>query len=170
MKKVYKMTEFEYITKYFGKIIIDERDGHGSTNLKYNNHEIHVFLADFNIYGTKVNLCLEIIDKYFEINEIAKKAILENFPENETIKYYFECHFDVLEEEQLIEIFDVANFQEMDIKNIIEKLEYPNLLFSIENNEISVSIDYMISKKYSDEILCVKIDEKLNITGFSHES
>jgi len=160
----------EYMTKYFGKIIIDERGGHGDADVKYNNHEIGIFLADFNIYGTKLKVCLEILDKYIEINEIAKKAILENFTENKTIEYYFECHFDILENDQLIEIFDVANFQEMDIKNVVEKLEYPNLLFSIEDNKINVSIDYMVSKKYSDEILCVKMDEELNITGFSHES
>jgi hypothetical protein len=50
------------------------------------------------------------------------------------------------------------------------KLEYPNLLFSRQGDNINVSVDYMISKDYSDEILCVKMDEKLNITGFSHES
>jgi len=164
------MTEFEFMTKYFGKIIIENYGGHGASNLKCDNHEIRIFLADFDTYGTKVKTCLEILDKYLEINEIAKKAILENFTENEIIKYYFECHFDVLEKDKLMEIFGIVNFQEMDMKSVVEKLEYPNLLFSIENNKINVSIDYMVSEKYSDEILCVKMDEKLNITGFSHES
>jgi ADP-glucose pyrophosphorylase len=102
---------------------------------------------------------------------MAKKAILENFPENETVKYYFECHFDILEEEQLLEIFGVKTFEEFDIAKAVEKLDYPDLLFGIEKNkEITFSVDYKVSEEYSDEILCVKMDEKLNITDFSHES
>jgi hypothetical protein len=162
------MTEFA--TKYFGKIVISEDDSHGDVTVKYNNQEIGIFLCDYRVYGDKVKICLEIMDKYVEMNEAAKTAILENFSKNKTISYYFECHFDILDEEQLMEIFGVNNFQELDIKNVVEKLEYPDLLFSIENNEITVSVDYKVSKEYSDEILCVRMDEKLNVTSFSHES
>jgi hypothetical protein len=52
----------------------------------------------------------------------------------------------------------------------MKKNAYPNLLFNIQEDKINVSADYMISKEYSDETLCVRMDEKLNITGFSHES
>jgi hypothetical protein len=166
-----KMIEYKFSTKYFGEVVIAvDNDGHGDTDVKYNNQEINIFLNDYNIYGDKVNVCLEIMDKYVEINDMAKKAIQDNFVENETLKYYFECHFDILEEAQLMEIFNTNKFKDIDINNVVEKLEYPNLLFSIEDNEIQVSVDYMISKEYSDEILCVRMDEKLNITGFSHES
>ena len=164
------MVDFEFTTKYFGKIIITDDGEHGDTDVTYNNQEINIFLNDYSIYGDKVKICLDIMDKYVEINEIAKKAILENFAENETIKYYFECHFDMLEEEELMEVFGVKNFKEMDTKNVVEKLEYPNLLFSIANNEINVSVDYKVSKEYSDEILCIRMDEKLNVTDFAHES
>jgi uncharacterized protein YaaW (UPF0174 family) len=133
------MTEFKFATKYFGGIVITTDDGHGDTDVKYNNQEINIFLADYNIYGDKVKVCLEIIDKYVEINGIAKKAILENFAENATVKYYFECHFDILEEEQLMEIFNANNFNDMDINKVVEKLDYPNLLFGIEDNEINHS-------------------------------
>ena len=165
------MAEFKFKTKYFGNIIIDvDSDGHGDTDVMYEDKEINIFLSEYSLYGDKVKVCLEIIDRYIELNEIAKKAMLENFTENKTINYYFECHFDALEKEDLMEIFGVDEFQKMDIKKVIERLEYPNLLFSIENGEIKVSVDYKISEAYSDEILCVKIDEKLNVIDFSHES
>ena len=159
----------KFATKYFGEITIEEGDD-GSTYVKYNNQEIYIFFYKYKSYGDKFKVVLEIMDKYVEINKIAKKAILENFPENETIKYYFECHFDILEEEKLIEIFGVNNFKELDIKNTVEKLEYPNLLFGKEENEINISVDYKVSKEYSDELLCVKMNEKLNVIDFSHES
>jgi hypothetical protein len=162
------MSEFE--TKYFGNIIIDTGGENGHTYVKYNNEEIRIFFYEYEKYEEKIKVCLEIMDKYLEINDIAKKAILENFFEDETIKYYFECHFDILEEDKLLEIFCESNFEKLDMTNVVSNLKYPNLLFSIKNNEINVSVDYKVSKKYSDEILCVKMDEKLNVTGFSHES
>jgi len=63
-----------------------------------------------------------------------------------------------------MEIFGVKIFSDFNAKKTIEELEYPNLLFGIEeNNEIKVSVDYRVSKKYFDEILCVKIDEKESV-------
>jgi hypothetical protein len=151
----------EFMTKYFGEISINENDdGNADVDVIYNNQEINIFLYEYNLYGNKVNACLKIMDKYVEINEIAKKAILKNFNEDKTIKYYFECHFDLLEEEDLIKIFGVNDFKKMGIESVVEKLEYPNLLFTIEDNEIAVSVDYEVSKEYSDEILCVIMDEK----------
>jgi len=159
-----------YKTKYFGEIFIDETSDFEYIDVPYKNKEINISLADCNIYGDKLKTCIKILDKYIEINEIAKKAIIENFPANETIKDYFECHFEMLEEELIQEIFGVKTFAELDIKSIVEKLDDPSLLFGIDNNEISFSVDYKIAEEYSDEILCVKMDEKLNITDFAHES
>jgi hypothetical protein len=159
-----------YVTKYFGEIVIDETNDFEYIEINYNGQEKHISLSDCNVYGEKLKICLDILDKYVEINEIGKRVIYENFPENETVKYYFECHFDVLEEKQILEIFGIKTFDEFDIKKTVEKLEYPNLLFGIENGEINISVDYKVSKEYSNEILCVKMDEKLNVMGFSHES
>ncbi|MDR0525320.1 MAG: DUF2004 domain-containing protein, partial [Spirochaetaceae bacterium] len=158
-------------TKYFGTIAIDEASDFEYIDVKYKDKDVNISLSDCNKLGDNLKVCLDIIDKYVEINEIAKKAVLENFPENETVKYYFECHFDILEEEQIFEIFGVETFDKFDIVKTVEKLDYPNLLFGIgKNNEINFSVDYKISKEYSDEILCVKMDAKLNIKKFSHES
>jgi hypothetical protein len=127
--------------------------------------------SDFSIYGDKLAVCLEMIDQYIEMNEMAKKAIVENFSENETVNYYFAYHFESsLEEEELIEIFGGKDFEKMDIKTVVEKMGCPDLLFGINDGELTVSVDYMVSKEYSDEILCVKMDDQLNVTDFSHES
>jgi len=163
----------EYRTKYFGNIVIDETGEFESIDLKYKDKEIRISLYKCNVYGNKLKNCLEMIDKYIEINEIAKKAILENYSKNKIIEDYFRDHFEdySFEEEKIVEIFGVNTFNNFNAKKTIEELEYPNLLFSMEeNNEIKISVDYQVSKKYSDEILCVKINEKLNIIEFTHES
>jgi hypothetical protein len=38
----------------------------------------------------------------------------------------------------------MKTFKNMDAKNIVEKLECPNLLFGIENKKIIVSVNYMM--------------------------
>jgi hypothetical protein len=165
------MAEYQFTTQCFGAITIDVDDnGHGAADVNYNDRKIEFFLADYALYGDKTKVCLEIIDQYVEINEIAKKAILKHFTEDETINYYFECHFDLLEEDQLMEIFGVKTFDEFDIEKAVAQLHDPNLLFEINHNEIDFSVDYKVSEEYSDEIICVKMNEKLEVTGFSHES
>lgn len=159
-----------YKTKYFGEIIIDETSDFEYIDVEYKNQEVNLSLSDCNLYDKKLKKCLEIIDKYVEINDMAKKAILENFPADETVKYYFECHFDTLDAKQLTKIFGVEDFKKFDINKTVKQLKYPNLLFGINGGKLNLSVDYMISEEYSDEILCVKMDEELNITGFSHES
>ena len=155
-------------TKYFGEIIVDDE---GFTNAKYNDQEIRIFFYEYNCYGDKIKTCLEIIDKYIEVDEIARNEIVKNYPKNEIIKNYFKDHFvDYgFEEEQIIEIFGVKDFKDFDIRSTVEKLEYPNLIFGIEDGKIKLSVDYMVYKE-SDQILCVKMDEKLNTIYFSHES
>jgi hypothetical protein len=69
----------KYNTNYFGEISIDETRHFESCYLKYNGQNLHIIFSDCNIYGNKLNICLDILDKYIEINEIGKKAILKKF-------------------------------------------------------------------------------------------
>jgi hypothetical protein len=154
-------------TKYFGEIIVDDED---FSDVVYENTGINIFFSDMKLYGDKIETCIYMLNKYLEINNIAKKSIIENFPENGLIHYYFECHFDLLEKEELYEIFGTNDFKKLDIEKIVNCLNYPNLIFSIKDGEIQLSVDYKVPKEYSDEILCVRIDEKLNVIGYSHES
>ncbi|MDR1912431.1 MAG: hypothetical protein LBQ52_08830, partial [Helicobacteraceae bacterium] len=62
------------------------------------------------------------------------------------------------------------SFDEFDVAKAVEKLDYPSLIFGVKDDRIEVSFDYMVSKENSDQILCVKMDDRLNVTGFSHES
>jgi hypothetical protein len=165
----------KHTTKYFGEVelFIDEDGSEADFDTTYKGQEIFVSFSKYGKYGDKTKVCWELIDKYAEINEIAKKAIIENFPiKNGTVNFYFKCHFDedILGEKTLLNIFGVKKFKDLDIKTTVEKLAYPNLFFSIYKGEISFFATYMASREYTEEILCVKIDEELNIIGFSHDS
>jgi hypothetical protein len=69
-----------------------------------------------------------------------------------------------------LQIFGTTDFDEIDIKEIVKKLPFPNLMISGEDDEMEISVDYMINEGISDEILCVKMNKELSITDFSHES
>jgi hypothetical protein len=148
----------KYTTKYFGDICINEDNDFEYIDLYYENNVIGVTLGDCNLYGNKLRICLEILDKYFEINEMTKKAIFENFPNDETVKNFFDRYFGGINK-------DIDN-----IKKIVGKFEYADLTFGIENDQINFSIDYLPSKEYLGGVkLCVKMDEKLNIINFFEE-
>ena len=76
----------------------------------------------------------------------------------------------MLEDKKLLEIFGVKSFEELDIEKTVGKMEYPDLIFYIKDGKINFTVDYMVAKDYSDEILLVIMDKELNVMSFSHES
>lgn len=162
----------KFNTKYFGELDIEVENGDGSAFTSYDGQKLYFYFANFKSYGAKINVCLNVLDRYLQICEMAKAAIVQNFNKNETVRYYFECHFDVLESDTLTEIFGTDEFEKLDVKKIVRNFGYPNLLFGFaeDKKELEISVDFKVAPEYSDEILCVKMDENLNVTDFSHES
>jgi hypothetical protein len=149
-----------YTTKYFGEISIDETSDDVVIYAKYKNEEIEIILFNCNIYGNKLKDCLDIIDKYFEINELAKKSIIGDYLSGGVIKEEYEEFFD--HEEDLFHIFNIKSPEEFDINRIIEELKFPTLYLRIEKNEIDCYIQYSMSKRL-DTIFVVGIDEKFKV-------
>ncbi len=158
----------KFTSKVFGEIEIDDTSDFEFLELEIENDKVNISISDCSLFGERLEICIGFIDKYVEINEKAKRAIVENFPENELIKYYFEEHFDCLEDEMLLEVFGTEKFDELDIKKFVERFKQkPILLFGLDKEDkVYLALDYMVSKEYSDEILVVIMDEELNVTGF----
>jgi hypothetical protein len=158
----------------FEEFEIDEMSDFESENVKTNldglKQEINISFSDCNLYVGKMEYCVKFLNEYFTINIIAKKAIKEAFLKNRTVNYYFECHFDILENEILLKVFGTDTFDQFNIHDTIDRLPAPDILFLLNNGNVMVSVDYKVSKEYSDEILCVKMDMNFNVIGFSHES
>ncbi len=161
-----------FTSKVFGGVTVDDTSDFEFIELKSENKKLKVSISDCSLFGERLELCINLLDKYSEINEKAKNAITKNFPENELIKYYFKAHFDCLEAEILMDVFGAEKFEGFDIEKVVEGLKQePFLLFGIDKEDkVYLALDYMVSKEYSDEILVVIMDVELNVTGFSHES
>jgi Rps23 Pro-64 3,4-dihydroxylase Tpa1-like proline 4-hydroxylase len=159
-----------YQTKYFGELAVDEESDFEYFDLSYNDNPMYISMSGFNGEKDKIEKCMEIIDRYAEIDETARKAIMENFPGNEIIRYYFKFHFDHLDKEKLEELFGVSDINNLSVENAAKELEYPDLVFSQEFEEIQLTVDYRVSKEFSDEVLCVLMNEDLFILDFAREN
>ena len=160
-----------YDTKYFGQLSIDETSDYEYFDVTYNNEALYISLSGFNGHGDKLEECLEVINAYADVYETGKTSIAENYGENEVIRYYFKYHFDNLDKEILVQLFGVDDFKDFSIEKAAEKLLPPDLVFSIEEyGEIALSVDFRVSKEYSDEVLCIKMDEVLNIIDYTREN
>jgi hypothetical protein len=162
----------KYQTKYIGEITFFTYDSLNFVSGKayYKNYEIS-FLFDKKIFTDKIAICLNIIDRYFEINSITKNEIMNNYLENKKIKAYFKYCFKNIGKENRIKIFFTNKYEEIDFKKVIGKMEYPNLSFKLngKNNELVITCFYRLSKEcpFSESNnLCVRLDEKLNILNF----
>ena len=162
-----------YTTKLFGELVFDDNNGIGNQeffSLSYNDVPMYISMDDFEGNEEKIAKCIEIIDRYSEIHEIALKAIVENYKNNEVIRYYFKYHFETLDKEILTQLFGGSDYNTFSIEKASKQFEYPNLVFTQEFDEICLSVDYQLSKDYSEEILSVKMDENLNVLDFAREN
>jgi hypothetical protein len=156
-----------YKTKYFGKINFHD---YVSATVIYDNHEIFIGL-DNCIYNGKKEIWLDIINKYVVFYNASKNAILNNYSKNKTIKKYFKDCFVKFGEKLQKNIFGTNKYEMIDIKSVIDKLEYPNLHIESKNNEIIISLNYHLSEKCvfgASNGLSVYMDIDFNICGFDH--
>ena len=114
---------------YFGELIIDEAKDE-EINIEFIGKDIRIALPEWIINDrNKVKRCFEAMEKYIEIDDIAKKNILRNYPQNKRTKmnsYYRFCNL----ENNRTEYFGIK--LDDDKKNIIEK---------IMNKELKIIID-----------------------------
>jgi N-acetylglutamate synthase/N-acetylornithine aminotransferase len=111
----------KYTTKYMGEITVVDLDIISWINGKYNSKDIQI--ASTGVIGFQDNFgyIMKLVDQYKEIHKITKKAIVENYKYNKTIKEYFKYHFDSLEESKIFKIFGIKTFNEFDITKAVEK-------------------------------------------------
>jgi hypothetical protein len=163
----------KYETKYFGEIIFNDFGDFLSALIKYNNYSIDIFL-DRSIYVNKINFCLSMINKYFEINNITKDAILKNYSKNKVLKKYFKDCFKNFDEGIRTSIFDTNKYKNINIKSVIDKMKYPDFHFTLNDSnksELEIRQNYYLSKECTfgkSNVLSVNMDINLNILNFEH--
>jgi len=157
--------ETKYISENMGEITIIN-DGYSTSFFaNYNLKKTQVALIQLYEFNKNKDFFLNLINQYSEIHKKTKHYIINNYSSNQIIKDYFKHHFDILKEEILIKLFNIKTFEDFDINKIIEKIENPRLYFEGGLEGLpSFSVQYWASCEYSDIVLHIFINEKLEIT------
>jgi hypothetical protein len=173
-------------TKYFGEVELKYgNNSYGNNHIfiytDFKDQKISIYIENHDKFGDKRALVWELVDKYIEIHESAKKAIIENFPQKKSVVHtFFKKHFDddfyfaqseiyhKYYKKLLIEKYGVTDFKKIDITSFIEKMYYPDLSFDFEDEIITIALDYYIYESGNDldVKLNVLLDEKLNVKDF----
>ena len=124
------------------------------------------------MYKNKINICLDIIDKYHDLTLIAKRYLIDNYLVK--FKNCFRCYFEYFRKKIIHKIF-YSNLDRNIYFNCSKlRLEYPNLSINLndENNEIEIILSYFsiydCNYGMSSKILYILMNEKFEIIKFNH--
>ena len=149
-------------TKYFGDIFPS----------KYYN-EI-VILTSINVTGKKqeisvllnietslkvINRCVSILDDYLKIFEKGKIILETEFYKNSEMENFIQIMYEKYGEEKFKEIFRIRKYEGKKIKELIKKLDGPNISIEIKKGKENIYLVYGLSKEI-DEMVVIKMNRK----------
>ena len=163
-------------TKYFEDIDLNlDNDssfinGWASFNTIFRDQNVFVGMSEYNLLKNKPHYCWEVIDKYIEINEIAKEAIIKKYNEkhNVIIKYFKKIFRDNKFKENIVKIFSTNDLKKLDIRAVIEKIDFPDLSLNIEDGIMIISAKYTFYEITQGKLLylCVLMNKELEIIDY----
>ena len=166
----------KYIAKHIGEIEISStEEDMAITYAVYNGQEISLTIYPYSTFSDEeLKICCSIIDNYENLNFIARNAIIHHFPKNDDIQEYFEYLFENYEKDELIEIFGVTRLKNINIKNVVEKMSYPNFSFSKGDKagDIRVVAEFAVRAEYCPDREMMVVDpesEVLEVKFFDDE-
>ena len=143
-------------------------------DLCINGKEVYFYtmgIKNSNDLEENIQYFYEIVDKYFELNEIVKKAIIDSFDLEEglEVKYFFSEFFRYKNEKELIKVFGSKYFEEINIKSFIEKIQCNMLLVDYTHDDIQIRFSYIVPdfKKSYKQSLYVFMNKEFNVCSYT---
>ena len=150
-------------TKYFGEIEIDLRNSNGfSVQYKGQGINICFVCSDYNenTYSDWCKKIINILDNYDKVNRTAKNAIIENYCKDVELKCFFNCFFELLDEE--------------DVTETTENMRNEAIIFFIsEEKGFTFTLSYLLSeydskfkakKEHENALLSVNMNEAFSFS------
>jgi internalin A len=123
---------------------------------------------DIFIDGNK-KVAEKVLDNLPALYEKGKTALFNSIDSNELIKNYI--HFHIAELDELHEFFGVDSNAQITAEMFIEKLAPKAIAISTDNeNIIDCSLDFSLSEDFTDELLVVRFNNRLEIYEITHEN
>jgi hypothetical protein len=161
----------KYKTKSFGEVDFSNIAEWMGVRVKHNNQSMNLHFYGNSINEEKINICLNVINNYFDINKTVKKTMSSDFPDNKTLYGYFQTCYMNFSRYESVRIFGNCKFKMIDIGNVIKKLKHPDLTFTMEENDLTICLCYHFETSClfgQANALMVYMDEQLNIVKFEH--
>jgi hypothetical protein len=100
-----------------------------------------------------INNCRDMINKYQEINKKVKEFTQNSYSRSIDLSAYYEKMFSNFKKEILLKLFGTDNIFEFDIKNEVNRFEYPDMTLNLnQNGEVKLEVDYYPHKEYWDDL------------------
>ena len=156
---------FVYETKYFGKFSANEDDKQivieTKTNITGIEQEISIIMDIENIIDIK-DYCIKILDDYKKIYEKGKTALETENKENGILLKYLQRICKKYGEEMSNKLFGTKRITERNIREIVNKMEAPDIRIEIKGGKVKVNLVYEISKEV-EEMIGVRMDKRYKV-------
>ena len=163
-------------TKYFGDIDLNLDydpsliNGWAGFNTIFRDQNVYIGISEYNLLKNKPYYCWEVIDKYMEINDIAKDAIIKKYCEKHNVvnKYLKKIFRNTKFKNNIVKVFGTNDLKKLDIGTIIEKIDLPDLSLYIEDGIMIISIKYTFYEITQGKLfyLCVLMNKELEIINY----
>jgi len=161
----------KYKTKYFGEVDFSYIAEILGVDIKHYKHQIHLHFRGDYINQKIIDTCLHTVNDYFKINSVVKKAMLNTFQENKSLHDFFMCCYNIFPRYESVRIFGTEEFKMINMENVVNKLNYPDINFTVDNNNLTISFWYHFisnSTCAKGNALIVTMNEQLDILNFKH--
>ena len=157
----------KYTTKLFGDFYAGEKDDEIIIDAKINEKDVSILMTNANTYFNKMDICVKNLNNYIKLNKIGKKEIIKNYQNNGSARNFFVGCFNNYEEEIREKIFGCQDIEKIDIRQLMENIEPPGVVFHNDNGEIITSLSYHLHKE-ADELIIIEMNEKNKIKGIKY--
>jgi hypothetical protein len=133
----------------------------------------------FSLWGCGNNTVLRdnlpffrnVVDNYENLNTMAKEAIIEHYRLKDiNVRYYFHEIFEFMKyvgKHDHIKTFGVDDFEKVDIKTVVEKMNCYYLSIDYKNN-MDIDLSYLVSDGdyYNEKHLVAVMDKRFAVKRF----
>jgi hypothetical protein len=160
----------KFSTKYFGEISTKENETEiildTFVNFTGNKQEISIIIDIDNIF-TKMDICIKILDDYEKICNNGKKILKTEISKNNNMKKFLYELSEKYGKVKMSEILKIKNIVEINMEEIIEKMNYPNIRLDLKNGNIEIFLLFGISDEI-DEMIVIKLDKNYKMEDINY--
>lgn len=156
-------------TELFGTISFDSEDGLWEYyTIEIDGKEINTRL-DIESYldPDSAEHIEDLLNRLPQMLHIAKAELVERYPEDETVRVFVDFQMEEIDEDSLLECFEVDALSEITPEAFLNALQLCGI--SIDGNA-ECAIDLCLDPDVTDALLVVRFDQDLEITDIAHES